>query len=128
MEGGWTAKNFFWWVEVLFITDFRRLGGERNYVFHWVVGLFSVLFMQNKKIIREWIKLSFFLSGFLYQLPICMTVSPQRHIHEWCQLPGSFTEEFHFRLMRCYFSTNLMVAILYSFYRRSDCVKRKSAK
>ena len=28
----------------------------------------------------------------LYQLPIRMSVSPQHHIHEWCQLPGSFTE------------------------------------
>ena len=68
-------------------------GGD--YVFRWVVGgggLFSVLFIQNKKIIREWIKLSLFLSGFLYQLPIRMSVSPQCHIHEWCQLPGSFTE------------------------------------
>ena len=31
--GGWTAKKIFRWVEVLLITDFRRLGGERNYVF-----------------------------------------------------------------------------------------------
>ena len=85
-------KKIVRWVEVLFITDFRRLGGERNYVFRWVVGLFSVLFIQNKKIIREWIKLSLFLSRFLYQLPIRVSVSPQRHIQEWCQLPGSFTE------------------------------------
>ena len=30
--------------------------------------------------------------------------------------------------MRCYFSTNLMVAVLNSFYRRSGCVQRKSVK
>ena len=31
--GDGRQKKFFWWVEVLFITDFRRLGGERNYVY-----------------------------------------------------------------------------------------------
>ena len=53
MGGEWTAKKIFRWVEVLFITDFRRLGGERNYVFWWVMGLFSVLFIQNKKILEN---------------------------------------------------------------------------
>ena len=47
--GGWMAKKNFQWVEVLFITDFRRLGGERNYVSQWVMGLFSVLFIRNEK-------------------------------------------------------------------------------
>ena len=35
---------------------------------------------SSVKIIREWVKLSFFLSGFLYQLPIRTSVSPQHHI------------------------------------------------
>ena len=29
------------------MTDFQRVEGEQNYVFPWVVGLFSVLFTQN---------------------------------------------------------------------------------
>ena len=52
-RGVWTAKKIFRWVELLFITDFRRLGGEQNYVFRWVMGLFSVLFIQNKKLLEN---------------------------------------------------------------------------
>ena len=69
-EGGGRQKNFFRWVEVLFITDFRRLGGERNYVFLWVVGLFSVLFIQNKKLLENGSNCPFscldFYTSYLY--------------------------------------------------------------
>ena len=44
---GGGRQNIFPVVEVLWITNCRRVRGERNYMFYWVVGLFSVLFLQN---------------------------------------------------------------------------------
>ena len=63
-------QNFFRWVEVLFITDFRRLGGEWNNVFRWVVGLFSVVLIQNKKLLENGSNCPFscldFYTSYLY--------------------------------------------------------------
>ena len=77
--GGGRQKEFFRLVEVLFITDFRRLGGERNYVFRWVVGLFSVLFIQNKKLLENGSKCPFsclnFYTSYLYVCRFCLSAT-----------------------------------------------------
>ena len=91
--GGGTAKFFSPVGEVLFVTDFRRVGVNEimcsggwwvcfQYYLYKIVPFIIKLYNKESsvKLVREWIKLSLVLSEFLYRLPICASVLPQRDI------------------------------------------------
>ena len=88
--GGVDGKKIFRWVEVLFITDFRRLGGQRNYVFRWVMGLFSVLFIQNKNLLENGQTVPFPVWIFIPATYTYVVFASAPHPRS--QLPGSLTE------------------------------------
>ena len=52
-----------------------------DYLYKIVSFIIKIYNIESSvKIIRKWIKLSLFLSGFLYQLSFRTSVSPQRHV------------------------------------------------
>ena len=81
-------------------------GGFQYYLYTILPFIIKISNIKSSvNIIRDWVKLSLFLSGVLYKLHVGFAAAP--HHHEWSQFPGSWPSV---RMPLPYCDINLVLA------------------